>query len=84
MRMPDQTISFSPDQAAELNRALSDLRHNINNHLSLMVVSLELIRRKPDATERMLANLMAQPQKIQDELRAFTTEFEKAFQIARE
>src|SRR5207247_7576978 len=54
MGLPRQTVPLSPEQVAELSRNLSDLRHNINNHLALMVAALELIRRKPAMVERML------------------------------
>ena len=71
-------------QVAVLDRQLSELRHNVNNHLALMVAALELIRRKPDSAPRVIENLMEQPQKILDEIRRFSAEFEKAMKITRD
>jgi len=84
MGLPRQTVPLSPEQVAELSRKLSDLRHNINNHLALMVAALELIRRKPEMVERMLNNLSDQPQKILEEIKRFSGELEKALNITQE
>ncbi len=84
MGLPRQTVPLSPEQVAELSRNLSDLRHNINNHLALMVAALELIRRKPEMVERMLNNLTEQPQKILEEIKRFSEELEKALNITHE
>ncbi|PYM13603.1 MAG: hypothetical protein DME18_08590, partial [Verrucomicrobia bacterium] len=69
---------------AELHRKLSDLRHNVNNHLALMVAALELIRRKPDMIDRMLNSLTEQPHKILEEIRKFSEELERTLQITRD
>ena len=81
MGLPSQTVPLTPEQVAAISRKLSDLRHNVNNHLALMVAALELIRRKPDTVPRMINNLAEQPQKILEEIRKFAEEFEKALQI---
>jgi CHASE3 domain sensor protein len=81
MGLPQQTVPLTPGQVADLNRRLSDLRHNVNNHLALMVAALELIRRKPEAAARMINNLNEQPQKILEDIKKFSDEFEKALQI---
>jgi hypothetical protein len=44
MAFPTEPVTLSVGQLQELNRKLSDMRHDINNHLSLMVAALELIR----------------------------------------
>ena len=84
MGLPRQTVPLNPEQVAELHRKLSDLRHNVNNHLALMVAALELIRRKPEMVDRMLNNLTEQPQKILEELKRFSEEFERALNITRD
>ena len=84
MGLPRQTVPLSPEQVAELNRKFADLRHNVNNHLALMVASLELIRRKPEMVDRMVNNLTEQPQKILEEIKHFSEEFEKTLRITRE
>src|SRR5262250_1587519 len=62
MGLPRETVPLQPSQIAELDRVLSEVRHNVNNHLALMVAALELIRRKPDAVPRVLDNIVEQPQ----------------------
>ena len=84
MGLPRQTVPLSPEQVADLNRKFGDLRHNVNNHLALMVAALELIRRKPEMIDRMVNNLTEQPQKILEEIKRFSEEFEKALRITRD
>jgi len=66
-----------------LNKHLSTMRHDINNHLSLMMAALELIRRKPDAMERMAGTLSEQPAKIATAMQKFSAEFETTLKIRR-
>jgi hypothetical protein len=84
MGLPRQTVPLSPEQVVDLDRKFADLRHNVNNHLALMVASLELIRRKPEMVDRMVNNLTEQPQKILEEIKHFSEEFEKALRITRD
>ncbi len=67
----------------ELNGKLSTMRHDINNHLSLIMAAVELVRYKPQVAERMIATLAEQPGKIAASLTKFSTEFERAFGITR-
>ena len=82
--LPRETVPLSPEQVSDLNRRFADLRHNVNNHLALMVAALELIRRKPEMIDRMVNNLTEQPQKILEEIKIFSEEFEKTLRITRE
>jgi len=84
MGLPRQTVPLSPEQVVDLNRKFADLQHNVNNHLALMVAALELIRRKPEMIDRMVNNLTEQPQKILEEIKHFSEEFEKALCITRD
>ncbi len=84
MGMPQSPVTLTPEQVAELNSKLGDMRHNINNNLSLIIAAIELSRRKPDAIGRMLDSLEKQPDRIMAEMRAFTTDFEKSFGITRD
>ncbi len=84
MATPPNPVTLSPEQIEALNSRFADTRHDINNHLSLIVAAVELIKRKPDSLERMAANIAAQPDKIMKDMRAFTEEFEKALGITRE
>lgn len=78
-----QPVTLTPEQAEELNKHLSTMRHDINNHLSLMMAAVELVRRKPEAAERMATTLTEQPAKIGDSMKKFSAEFEKTFGIQR-
>ena len=54
MRTPTEPVTLSVEQICELNRKLADLRHDVNNKLSLIAASVELIRRRPEIAERLL------------------------------
>ena len=84
MGLPTQPVSFSPAELAELNNQLSEMRHNINNHLTLMVTALELIRRKPESAERLVANLIEVPARIRTEITEFSEQFERSLKISGE
>jgi hypothetical protein len=83
MRMPSQPVHMSVEQIQDLNLKLSTLRHDINNHLSLIMAAAELIRHKPQMTERMMETLVDQPQKITTAMNKFSSEFETSFGIVR-
>jgi hypothetical protein len=83
MGLPQDPVTLLPAHIEELNGRLSTLRHNVNNHLSLIVAATELIRRNPQLAPRMLDTLSDQPEKIIEELRAFSDELEKLLQITR-
>lgn len=83
MRTPSQPVSFTAEQIQDLNQRLSNLRHDINNHLSLIMAATELIRHKPQMAERMMATLTEQPPKINAAIASFSAEFENAFGIKR-
>ena len=83
MPLPSLPVTLTVEQIAELNRKLSSMRHDINNHLSLIIAAVELIRHKPATADRMLTTLAEQPPRIADALSKFSTEFEGAFGITR-
>ena len=84
MAIPTTPTTLTPEQVEELNAKLSTMRHDINNHLSLMVAALELIRYKPEMRERMIATMAEQPSKIMAEVMRFSADFERTFGITRE
>jgi hypothetical protein len=71
------------EQIGELNQKLADLRHDVNNYASLILASAELLRRKPETAERMLASLNEQPPKIIAAVKQFSDDLEKALHISR-
>jgi hypothetical protein len=83
MPLPSQPVTLTAEQLADLNRKMSAMRHDINNHLSLIIAAAELIRHKPQTVERMITTLVEQPPKIADALGRFSTEFERALGITR-
>ena len=84
MVLPDQPVILTPEQIAALNRELASMRHDINNNLSLVLAAVELIRAKPQMTERMTVTLLEQPAKITATMLKFSGAFENAFGIKRE
>jgi hypothetical protein len=84
MVLPSQPVTLSVEQLEELNKKLANMRHDINNTLSLIMAAVELIRYKPQMTERMIATLVEQPPKISESLVKFSTEFERVLGITRD
>lgn len=83
MEFPKNPVTFNVHQVQELNRQLSDFRHNVNNCLALVIAAAELVRRKPETVESMAGTMLEQPQKILEEIKEFSDAFEKAFGIVR-
>ena len=83
MGLPSQPVTLSLEQVAELNKRLSTMRHDINNNLSLIIAAVDLIKHKPQTTERMMATLAEQPARITEVIGRFTAEFEKTLGITR-
>ena len=84
MGLPTEPLTLSPQHVRELSQKLGGLRHNVNNHLSLMIAAAELVRRKPDLLPRMLDTLSGQPHKILAELKQFSDDFESTLGITRD
>jgi hypothetical protein len=84
MTLPTQPVTLTAEQIAEFNRQLSNMRHDINNQLSLILAATELIRAKPHLVERMTNTLVEQPPKITAALIRFSNEFEKTLGITRD
>lgn len=84
MALPNAPVTLTPEQIADLNKKLSTLRHDINNHLSLIVAAVELIKYNPDVANRMSATLAEQPPKISEQLTRFSAELETMLGINRE
>jgi hypothetical protein len=83
MPLPNEPVTLSVEQISELNRKLADLRHDVNNQLSLIMASVELIRRRPEGTERLLSMMVEQPHKISESITRFSDHMESALHITR-
>ena len=79
MRLPTEPVTLTAEQLSELNSRLSNMRHDVNNHISLIMAAVELIRQKPQMTERMIATIGEQPAKIAESVKKFSAEFSQAF-----
>lgn len=84
MGLPEQPVTLTPEQVEALQKRFSEARHNINNHLALIVAASELLARKPEAADRVSKALKEPPDKIVEELRGFSSSLEKALQIVTE
>jgi hypothetical protein len=83
MGLPSQPVTLTVAQLDELNRKLSNMRHDINNHLSLIVAAVELSQHKPQMAERVMVTLSEQPAKITNAITKFSAEFERVLGITR-
>jgi hypothetical protein len=79
MGMPTEPVTLTPEQITKLNSELSNLRHDVNNHLSLVMAAVELIRHKPQTADRMITTIAEQPPRITGAINKFTTEFAQTF-----
>ena len=83
MPLPTQPVVLSVEQISELNQKLLTLRHDLNNSLSLIAATVELIRRRPAPTEQMWNTLAGQPRKITECVSHFSRDLEAALNITR-
>jgi C4-type Zn-finger protein len=83
MSLPIEPVTLSVAQISELDQKLSRLRHDVNNKLSLIVASVELVRRRPENAERLLNSLDEQPKKIAEIIAQFSADWESALRITR-
>lgn len=72
MGSSNNPVTLTPEQVEDFFIRLSDLRHNVNNNLALVVASVELIKRKPDMINTLSEKLCSQPEKIIKEIRDFS------------
>ena len=83
MALPTEPVTLSVPQIEELNRKLSNLRHDINGDLALIVAAAELIKLNPEIIQRMLSTLLEQPPKIREKVERFSGEIEQLCGIKR-
>jgi hypothetical protein len=83
MALPIEPVTLTVAQISELAQKLSGFRHDVNNKLSIIAASLELIHRRPENAERLLNSLGEQPKKISEMIAQFSTELEAALNIKR-
>jgi hypothetical protein len=79
MDVPRRSYSLTPAQIEELNRQLQDMRHEVNNHLALIVATGELLQHRCEAPQSLVATLLQQPPLIIEKLEGFSRLFEQTF-----
>ena len=84
MALPAEPVTLTVEQIGELNQKLANLRHDVNNNLSLIMAATEVIRFKPHLSDKMLATVNEQPPKIIEAVGKFSAEFERVFGIKRD
>lgn len=77
MPNPEGPANLTADQVKALTSGLSHLRHQINNHLSLIMASAELIKMKPEMADKLTKSIVDQPAKITHEIAHFSQTLEK-------
>lgn len=83
MELPGCPVTLTVEQVADLNKKLANFRHDINNNLALIIAGLEVVQRKPQLAERMMATVNEQPPKIADAVARFSAELENALGIKK-
>ena len=83
MPLPTEPVSLNVEQIRDLCGKLAGLRHDVNNEMSKIAASLELLRRRPESAERVLPNLAEQPRKVSDIVVRFSNELEAALRVTR-
>jgi len=83
MGLPTGPVTLTVEQVEDLNKKLSMMRHDVNGHLALIVAATELIRHKPQLSERMLTSISEQPAKITEAMKSFSAECERVLGITR-
>ena len=84
MVLPKEPVSLSPQQVSDLHGRLAEMRHNVNNYLALITAAAEIVLRKPEMAEKLITNLIQQPQKVVEEIRSFSEVFEKELGVRRD
>jgi hypothetical protein len=83
MGLPKEPIMLSVEQISELSQKLTTLRHETNNHLSLIMAAVELMRRRPQNPNALWDSLSEQPRKISEVVAQFSSDLEAALHITR-
>ncbi len=83
LELPTEPVTLTVEQLQELNGKLSRMRHDINNALTVIIGTTEIIKHKPEAAQRLLEGLAQQPGRITDSMKTFCTDFEQVMGIKR-
>ncbi len=81
MALPIEPVTLSVAEISDLHQKIRTLRHDVNNKLSLIAASVELVRRRPEDAERLLNSIGEQPRKISEMVVQFSKDAESALHI---
>ena len=83
MALPNAPVTLTVEQIDDLTRKFSTMRHDVNNHLSLIVAAAELVRFNPEMIRKLSGTLVDQPSKVSEQISKFSAELEKLLRITR-
>jgi hypothetical protein len=83
MSLQPEPVTLSTEQIVELKQQLSDLRHDVNNKVALMLSAIEMIRRRPESMEKMMDSFARQPRQINEVVTQFSKALENALGISK-
>jgi len=78
MGISNEQVTLTGEQVGHLQRELANLRHDVNNHLALIMAAVEVVAYKPDTAAKMIATVGEQPSKIGAAITKFSAELENA------
>jgi hypothetical protein len=84
MGLPNQPVTLTPDQIADLERLLSDMRHSINGDLAVFSAAGEILHLDAAKAAKFAPALVERPGQIVQKIRAFSDEFERILKITRD
>jgi hypothetical protein len=70
MSDPDHTVSR--EELVELQKKFSEIKHAINNALSVMMAISEMSQRRPDYSEKLASTVLTKAPQIVSSLQEFT------------
>jgi hypothetical protein len=83
MRPPSEPVTLSVEEVHELKQKLSELRHDVNNSVALMLAAIEMMRQRPEKTASLLDSCARQPPKITEAVLLFSKALESALRITK-
>jgi hypothetical protein len=83
MASPSQPVELTAEQVTELSQKLADMRHNVNNYLSLILAAGEVMRFRPESAARLLGGMPDHATKITEEIRHFSDDLEQTLGTRR-
>jgi hypothetical protein len=81
MALPTTPVTLTVEQVGQLNKTLSEKRHEVNNVLCVIAAAVDLVRINPAQTPKMLAMIAQRAPEIKGHIEEFSRAFEAAMGI---